>query len=132
MSAQPANTLISIFYTVRTRTNTRRNASIKEVTQRIGDKQVMAPGEEIETVLVLDASTANPAWRYGMPLVVEQRDRTTPATVLAGVSDLGFPQKLVGGTQDLFLVKTAAAVADDLHGDVRAVTAISKGLFTVV
>ena len=132
MSAQPANTLISIFYTVRTRVDTRRNASIKEVAQRIGEISVIAPGEEIETVLTLDASTANPAWRSGMPIVVGERDRTSLATVMAGVANLDFPQQIVGTRKDLFLVKTAAHVKDDLHGDVRAVTALPKGLFTVV
>lgn len=134
MSAQPANTLISIFYTVRTRINTRRNASIKEVAQRFGDRQVIAPGEEIECFQILNHATANPAWRYGMPVTTVTRDRTTVATVYASVAPgiLDFPQHLVGTRQDLFIRNSVAHVADDLHGEVRAVTTLPKGLFEVV
>jgi len=132
MASQPANTAISVFYTVRTRTNVPRFATVKEMCQKMGVKQVMVPGEEIETYNVLDASTAVPGWRYGLPVTVENRQPLTVAAAYAGVAGLDFPQQLVGGTNDLFLVKKPAGKADDLQGQVRAAAPAPRGLFRAV
>jgi hypothetical protein len=137
MASQPANTEISVLRTFRTRVQTRRNASIKEVTQRLGDVVVMAPGEEIDTFNVIDTAGAvtpgpNPAWRYGMPVTVESRDRASVGTVVGAVSGLDFPQQIVGTRHDLFFHKTAGNLTDDLHEEVRQASPPPRGLFRAV
>lgn len=137
MASQPANTQITVARTVRTRVQTRRNASIKEVAQRFGDREVIAPGEEIDTYNVIDtggvvAPGPNPAWRYGMPLVVESRTRATTTDVLSGVTGLDFPVQIVGTRHDLFIQKAAGHLTEDLHQDVRDVAPVPRGLFRAV
>lgn len=137
MASQPANTEISVLRTFRTRVQTRRNASIKEVTQRLGDVVVMAPGEEIDTYNVIDTAGAvtpgpNPAWRFGMPVTVESRVRAGVSDVVGAVADLDFPQQIVGTRHDLFFHKTAGNLTDDLHAEVRAASPPPRGLFRAV
>lgn len=137
MSSQPANSTISVAYTVRTRIDTPRNASIKQVAQRLGDRWVIAPGEEIDTFYALDSdgTTApgpNPSWRYGMPLVVETRTRLTVAEAYAAVDYLAFPQSNVGTRQDLFIHKIPSELDADLHAEVRNASPAPRGLFRAV
>ena len=137
MASQPANTTITVGYTVRTRVDVPRNASIKQVTQRLGDRVVIAPGEEIDAFYALDSTGAsapgpNPAWRYGMPLVLETRTRATVAEVYAAVDYLAFPQSNVGTRQDLFIHKIPSELDADLHQEVRDASPTPRGLFRAV
>lgn len=143
MAAQPANTQISTFRTVRTRVNTGLHGSIKARAQRLGDRVVIAPGEEIDVYLTVDsegtnAPGPNPAWRYGMPVTVNVRDRATVAEMLDAAEatagdelDLA-TKRLVGTRQDIFLEETAASVGDDLHQQVRDNAPPPRGLLDIV
>jgi hypothetical protein len=142
MADQPANTAISVFRTVRTRTDVNRNASIKQMAQRLGTRVVIAPGEEIDAYYALADTAAasaaagvpgpNPGWRYGMPVVLETRTRATVNDVYAGVASLAFPVKIVGNGNDLFIEKAAGHLTDDLHTQVRAVAPLPRGLFRAI
>jgi hypothetical protein len=142
MAEQPANALISVRRTVRTRTDVNRNASIKQMAQRLGTRVVIAPGEEIDAFYALaDTAVAaaaagvpgpNPAWRYGMPVVLETRERATVAEIYAGVANLAFPVKIVGNGNDQFIEKAAGHLTDDLHAQVRAAAPLPRGLFRAI
>ncbi len=139
MADQPANALISVRRTVRTRTDVPRNSSIKQMAQRLGPVVVIAPGEEIDAFYALADTAAaaaaagvpgpNPAWRYGMPVVLETRERATVADVAAGVANLAFPAQLVGTRHDLFIQKADGHLTEDLHAEVRAASPLPRGLF---
>jgi hypothetical protein len=143
MAAQPANTQISTFRTVRTRVNFNLHGSIKERAQRLGSRVVIAPGEEIDVYLTVDGSGTNapgpnPAWRYGMPVTVNTRDRATLAEMLDSAEatagdelDLATKQ-IVGTRQDVFLEEPAASVGDDLHQQIRDNAPPPRGLLEVV
>lgn len=130
-NAQPANALINIHYTVRTRTVVDRFASIKEVAQGLGVRQVMIPGEEISCFNVLDSTFKSDAWRYGHPVSVKAREKLTVAELYAAASDLAFPVHLVGYRGDLFIGNTDAAITADLHQEVRDAGPGPAGLFEI-
>ena len=142
MADQPANALISVRRTVRTRVDVPRNSSIKQMAQRLGPVVVIAPGEEIDAFygLANDAAAAasagvpgpSPAWRYGMPVVLEIRERATVQSVYSGVANLAFPVRVVGGNSDLFLQKADGHLTDDIQGEVRAASPLPRGLFRAI
>ena len=144
MASQPANTQINVIRTVRTRVAMGLHGSIKDRAQRLGTREVIAPGEEIDIYLTLDgtgtnAPGPNPAWRYGMPVTVNQRTRATVAQVVDASEvtasddlDLDFAKQIVGTRQDLFLRNKVASAGNDLHADVRAQCPPPRGLVEVV
>lgn len=142
MADQPANASISVRRTIRTRTDVPRNASIKQMAQRLGPVVVIAPGEEIDAFYALADTAAaaaaagvpgpNPAWRYGMPVVLETRERATVADVYAGVADLAFPVQVVGTRNDFFIQKKDGSLTDDIQGEVRAAAPLPRGLFRAI
>jgi hypothetical protein len=142
MADQPANTLISVRRTVRTRTDIPRNASIKQVAQRLGSRVVIAPGEEIDALYSLagDAAAAaaagvpgpSPAWRYGMPVVLETRERATVSDITSNVANLAFPVQVVGAGNDKFIQKADGHLTEDLHTEVRAESPLPRGLFRAI
>lgn len=142
MADQPANALISVRRTVRTRTDVPRNSSIKQMAQRLGPVVVIAPGEEIDAFYALAGTAAaaasagvpgpSPSWRYGMPVVLETRDRATVATVVAAVANLAFPVRVVGGNSDIFLEKADGFLTEDIHAEVRAASPLPRGLFRAI
>lgn len=143
MASQPANTQITVRRTVRTRVARGLFNSIKEHAQRLGTQEVIVPGEEIDVYLSLDAAGTNapgpnPAWRYGMPVTVNQRTRSTVGAMITAVGadgdagSLDFPKRLVGTRQDVFLQNVAAEAANDLHEDVRRNAPAPRGLFEAV
>lgn len=143
MASQPANTQITVQRTVRTRVQRSLFDSIKEHAQRLGVQEVIAPGEEIDVYLSLDANGTNapgpnPAWRYGMPVSVNQKTRSTVADMIAAVEadgdagTLDFPKQIVASRQDRFLQNVAAEAANDLHEDIRRNAPAPRGLFEAV
>ena len=131
-NAQPANTNIAIYRTLRTRTVVDRFASIKEVAQGMGVRQVMIPGQEISCYNVLDHSFKSDAWRYGHPVVVETREKLTVSDLYASAAGLAFPIHLVGFRGDLFIANTAAAIGNDLQQEARTAGPGPAGLFRLV
>lgn len=143
MASQPANTQISVHRTVRTRVDLGLFRSIKERTQRLGDQVVIAPGEEIDVYLTLDGAGANapgpnPAWRFGMPVTVNQRTRSTIGAMYAALeadadaATQAFPKQIVGTRQDIFMQAVDAEAAADIHGDVSRNSPPPRGLIEVV
>jgi hypothetical protein len=142
MADQPANASISVRRTVRTRVDVPRNASIKQMAQRLGTEVVIAPGEEIDAFYALATDVAaaiasgtpgpNPAWRYGMPVVLETRERASVADVYAGVASLSFPVQIVGTKHDRFIQKDDSHLTDDIQGEVRAIAPLPRGLFRAI
>ncbi len=131
-NAQPANANINIKYQVRTRTVVDRFASIKEVAQGLGVRQVMIPGEEISVFTVLDSSFKSDAWRYGHPVTVQAKAKLTVAELYAAAADLAFPIHLVGFRSDLFIGLDDSALTADLHQIVRDAGPGPAGFFEVV
>lgn len=143
MASQPANTQITVRRTCRTRMELGLFESIKVRTQRLGNQVVIAPGEEIDVYMNLDANGTNapgpnPAWRYGMPITVNQRTRSTVAQMYAAIAadpnaaSLDFPKQIVGTTEDRFLQNLAANAANDLHADIRNNEPPPRGLWQQV
>lgn len=144
MASQPANTNIIVRRSIRTRTRSNLNTSIKERTQRLGVQEVMVPGEEIDVVVTVDSAGTNapgpnPAWRYGMPVTVVPRTRPTLAEMLSAAETtaadefaLDFPKQIVGTRHDRFLQNTAADAANDLHQEIRDNAPPPRGLLNVV
>lgn len=132
MSTQPANASISVFYTLRTRTVVDRFASIKQVAQGMGTRQVMIPGQEIDTYNVLDHLFKSDAWRYGHPVTVEKRTKLTVAALYASATDVQLPIHLVGFRGDLFVQNKSSALSADLHAEARTAGPGPSGLFRLV
>lgn len=139
MASQPANTQISVRRTVRSRTEFGLFDSIKERTQRLGNQVVIAPGEEIDVFLKLDANGTNapgpnPAWRFGMPVTVNVRTRDTVGQMLTDLAADGdaanydFPKQIVGTRHDRFLHAVEAEASADIHEDVRRNSPVPRGL----
>jgi hypothetical protein len=82
-------------------------------------KIVIAPGEEIRTLHTVDETFVTDAWRFGHPVVRYSRELETAANVYTTVTGLAFPVRLTGDTRDLWIEKTDANKADDLHQEVR-------------
>ena len=132
MASQPANALIKVHRQVRTRHQIGRNASVKEITQRLADKQVMVPGEEVDVYITLDSTFKSDAWRYGHPVTVNKRAPLTVAEAYANVADLDLPVQIVGTNNDLFLGKVDANLTDDLFAEVAAAAPAPRGIFEIV
>lgn len=141
--SQPANTQISISRTVRTRVRRSLFDSIKEHAQRLGVQEVIAPGEEIEVYQTLDSTSTytpgpNPAWRFGMPVTVNQRTRSTVGQMVTAIAadpsagTLDFPVQIVGTRQDRFLVNVLAQAGNDIHADARNNSPAPRGLYRIV
>lgn len=141
--SQPANTQISISRTVRTRVRRSLFDSIKEHAQRLGVQEVIAPGEEIEVYQTLDSTGTyapgpNPAWRFGMPVTVNQRTRSTVGEMVTAIGadgnagTLDFPVQIVGTRKDRFLVNVIAEADNDIHRDARNNSPAPRGLYLIV
>ena len=126
MSAQPANTTISIFQRVRVYRDNRRHTSIKDLTTPFQPQLVAAPGEEINVLehrnTAIGAGFRSDAFRYGHPLYVTTRTPATVAQVYAGVAGLDFPVRLPGNFREMQIQNGAAHLSHDLFADVRGVT----------
>jgi hypothetical protein len=128
---------------VRTRVELGLFNSLKENTQRLGTRVVIAPGEEIDVYQTLDSAGTNapgpnPAWRFGMPVTTNVRTRSSVGamyTALAADADAAtydFPKQLVGTRQDIFMQAVASEAAADIQEDVRRNSPPPRGLSEVV
>lgn len=125
--AQPLNAEISVFRRVRAQTNQDRHDPIKGM-GRFGDKQVIAPSQEIRVLQTSD-NVVSDAWRFGHPVVRYVRGNTAPTPsgqrtktlqqVYDNVADLRAPLRLSAERRDIYIEKNADGVNDDLHGEVR-------------
>ena len=132
MASQPANTDILVHRRIRAQTDNLRHTTVKEVINPFTPKVMSVPSREIMVFENRDGSLRTGAFRFGFPVTVERRDKTTLATAIAGISGLNFPIRFPGVQRDVFLEKDDANVADDLHQDLRDVAAPPDGLFNQV
>lgn len=124
MASQPANATISVEYSVRAYRQDLRHEAILALVGFPGMRSAImsVPGSENlvdetrdNTVLVTTALDEN---RDGLPVVRFLKAVVTLEDAAEGISDLQFPKRI---GRDVFLMKNAANLTDDLHAELRAV-----------
>lgn len=126
MSAQPANTEISIFRTARSMRQILRHESVKAIIGRLRPLIMVVPGDEI-LVGVLTRDTANKDFSpycgqaaagalRGFPIVVGLEPVMSFSQAETTVPNGDFP--FVIGS-DWFIQNTEAGLTDDLYGELR-------------
>lgn len=128
MSAQPANTAISIFRTVRSYRQDLRHTSVEAIIKKLHPLIMSVPGREIVSgVLTRDTSKADfssymgePRFgaTRGFPIVIGLKEVTTFAEAQEGLDDIDFAFTI---GRDKFITNSAAGLDGDLHADLRAV-----------
>jgi hypothetical protein len=121
-AAQPANTTISVFRRVRVYRDNRRHTSIKHLTTPFDDQLVAVPGEENEVLETRDTTFRSDAFRYGHPVTVLPRTRTTLASILAAVPDIKL-SVLPCNPREVQIENTAGHQTDELYQEVAAAAA---------
>lgn len=143
MASQPANASISVYRRVRAQRNDSIHTSVKQRSVGVSwsELDVVVPGEEIQVYEKRDDSFRTDAFRFGHPVTVLTRDKTTLSEIITHgtdgsgtplVADLNFPVRFVGYYRDVFIEKNADNVTADLHQDVRDDAAPPSGLYEVV
>lgn len=126
MAAQPANTEIKVYMTVRSRRDIRRTDSVAALIKRLRDNIAVIPGKETSfQVLSRDTNTkdfspymgeARPTAVRGFPIVVGLRSEVDMSEVQT-MDGVDFAA-VIG--QDVFVKSTSANLTGDLFGDARA------------
>jgi hypothetical protein len=133
MSAQPLNSTISVYRTVRAQRNRRLNDSVGTVINRQRPLVMSVPSDELQGTKFLALNTAqkdfSPYGRDGFPIVKGQKGTLSFADAYGGVTGVDF---MITIGSDRFLTNTAATLDRDLHADVRTVNAASNELSPTV
>lgn len=126
MAAQPANTTIKVYRTVRSFRQMHRHESVAALIKRLRPLVMSVPGEEILVeVKSRDTSTkdfspymgeARHNAGRGFPIVIGLKAQVSVANAQANMADVDFAFQ-VG--QDLFIKNTAAGLTGDLHQEAR-------------
>ena len=132
MASQPANTTIEVFRTIRMQRDDLLHTSVKHRITPIADQIMNVPGEEILIFENRDSTFLTDAFRFGHPITVNARDKSTFANAVSSIADLAFPIRLPGNPRDAFLTKTSGNNTDDLHQDLRDVSPAPRGLFVSI
>lgn len=129
MAAQPANTDIKVFRTVRSYRDGRRNESVGALIKRLRPSLMAVPGQEtLVEVKSRDTSvsdfspymgSASHSSSRGFPVVIGLRDQVSLANAQANTPDITFAFKI---GQDSFITNSSAGLAGDLYQDVRDLT----------
>lgn len=130
MSAQPANTDIKIYRTVRAQRQPLWHDSIASLIKRLRPLVMAVPGEEIKVGVVArdtdvaDFSTYMGEARHGasrgFPIVIGLNKQVSFATAQTSLPDVDFAFQI---GQDRFIQNTTVGLDNDLHSDTRALTA---------
>ncbi len=130
MSAQPANTDIKIYRTVRAQRQPLWHDSIASLIKRLRPLVMAIPGEEIRVaVLTRDTTTkdfspymgqASHGATRGFPIVIGLLEQVSFATAQANLPDVDFAFQI---GQDRFIKNTSVGLDGDLHSDARDLTA---------
>lgn len=117
MASQPANTTLSVEFSVRAK----RELLLDRMVLNVSRLVMVSPGEESgllesrdNTVLTTTALDVN---KDGLPIVRYARPVVLPTDVESGVTNLAMPKRI---GKDLFFVKKTAYLTDDLMGQVKA------------
>lgn len=132
MASQPANTTIEVFRTIRMQRDDFLHTSVKHRITPFGDKIMNVPGEEILVYETRDDAFRSDAFRFGHPVCVVPRTKSTYENAVESIADLQFPITLPGNPRDAFLTKSAGNNTDDLHQELRDVSPPPRGLFEAV
>lgn len=128
MSAQPANTDIKVYRTVRSYRQALRQESVAALIKRLRPLVMSVPAEEIlVSVLSRDTNTsdmspymgeARHGAGRGFPIVVGLNSAVTFADAQTTMADVDFAFQI---GQDKFITNTAVGLDGDLHAELRAV-----------
>jgi len=130
MAAQPANTDIKVYRSLRSFRQTLRNESVAALIKRLRPLVMSVPAEEdLVGVLTRDTSTkdfspymgeARHDAGRGFPIVVGLKAQVSFANAQANLPTIDFAFQI---GQDKFLANTAAGLTADLHDDARDLAA---------
>lgn len=127
MAAQPANTDIKVYRTIRSFRQGLRHESVAALIKRLRPLVMSIPAEEILVgVLTRDTTTkdfspymgeARHNASRGFPIVVGLLGQTSFAAAQTNLPNIDFAFQI---GQDKFLLNTVAGLTGDLHADARA------------
>ena len=127
MSAQPANTDIKVYRTVRSYRQALRQESVAALIKRLRPLVMSVPAEEIlVSVLSRDTTTsdmspymgeARHGAGRGFPIVIGLNAAVTFADAQTNLADVDFAFQI---GQDKFITNTAVGLDGDLHADLQA------------
>lgn len=126
MAAQPANTDIKVYRTVRSFRQAHRHESVAALIKRLRPLVMSVPADEILVeVLSRDESTVDMSPYMGearhnagrgFPIVVGLKSQVTFADAQANLPDVDFAFQI---GHDKFLTNTEVGLTGDLHQDLR-------------
>jgi len=127
MSAQPANSTISVYYQLRSYRRDLRHESLAAICKRLRPLVMSIPGEEIlvgvlsRDTSVKDMSSYMGEARFnagrGFPIVIGTLGQVSFAEAQTTLPDINFAFQI---GSDKFLQNTAAGLAEDLFGEAQA------------
>lgn len=130
MAAQPANTDIQVFRTIRAYRQALRQESVAALIKRLRPLVMSIPAREILVgVLTRDTTTrdmspymgqASATATRGFPIVVGLLDQVSFANAQSNITAVDFAFQI---GQDKFLQNTVVGLTRDLHQDARNLTA---------
>lgn len=130
MSAQPANTDIKVYRTVRSFRQAHRHESIAALIKRLRPLVMSIPGDEILVEVksrdtnVVDMSPYMGEARHnasrGFPIVIGLKGQVSFDNAQTNLPDVDFAYQI---GQDKFIANVLAGLDGDLHEDARALTA---------
>ncbi len=129
MSAQPANTDIKVYRTVRSFRDSVRNDSIAALTKRLRPLIARVPGDEnvvevkARDTSVKDFSPFMGEARFGagrgFPVVIGLKSQVSFTNAQTNIADADFAFQIGA---DKFIQTTSAGLSGDLYGDAKALT----------
>ena len=129
MSAQPANSTISVYMNLRSYRRDLRHESLAAICKRLRPLVMSIPGEEIlvgvlsRDTNVKDMSSYMGEARFnagrGFPIVIGTLGQVSFAEAQTNLADINFAFQI---GSDKFLSNTAAGLSGDLFGDAQALS----------
>lgn len=119
MSAQPLNTEIKVYRTVRSYRNQRRHESVEAIIKRLRPLIMSIPSHELLTEVKAYDTTKKDfsVWgRNGQPIVIGPKDDVTYAEAQEGMAAVDFAFTIGA---DKFITNTEAGLTGDLQDDLR-------------
>jgi hypothetical protein len=125
MSAQPANTSIQVFRTIRSYRQAYRHESVAALIKRLRPLVMSIPGEEVLVGVLSRDTTVSDFSPYmgqakhggrGFPIVVGLLGQVSFANAQTNLPDVDFAFQI---GSDKFISNTVAGLTGDLHQDAR-------------
>ncbi len=127
MSAQPANTDIKVYRTVRSYRQALRQESVAALIKRLRPLVMSVPAEEIVVTALTRDTTVSDMSPFmgearhnagrGFPIVIGLRAEVTFADAQTNLPDVDFAFQI---GQDKFITNTSVGLSGDLHADLQA------------